>query len=121
MLNDNDMQAVVCCSVLQYVAAWVTVLRCFVLLNPGTRRVLAKELVCRNLLQLVAACCSLFQLVAGCSLLQWSTVGSRCCTPIIVACQGAFFLQCVTVCCNVLQRVAACCCVLLCCRPVIVE
>ena len=70
MLNDNDLQAVVCCSVLQCVAAWVTVLRCVALLKPGTCRVFAKELVCRNLLQLVAACCSLLQLVAACCRLQ---------------------------------------------------
>jgi len=75
-VTSRGISHVLCCSVLQCVAACCSVLQCVAVSN-----------FCCSVLQCVAACCSVLQCVA---------VSNFCCSV----------LQCVAACCSVLQRVA---------------
>jgi len=113
---------VVCCSVLQRVAARCSALQC-VAVRCGVLQCVA---VCWSVLQCIAGCCRVLQGVAGCCrVLQCVAV---CCSVLHVARPTmplamplkftervcVCIVSCVAMYCNVLQRVAVCCSVLQC-------
>ena len=106
----------VCCSVMQYVAAWCNVLyvSCHDFIAHGMLHIwLECVAVCCSVLQCAAVCCSVLQclecVAACCSVLQCVVV---CRFTTSLHTSDLSLLQCIAVCwvcCSVLQCVAVCC------------
>jgi len=119
----NTLRHAVCCSVLQCVAMLQGATGAISASNNGVHNKVTSA-VCCSVLQRVAVCCSVLQCAAVCCNVlvcvavchrhnqrlyprRWHRSHASTMLQCVAVCCSV--LQCVAVCCSVLQRVAACC------------